>query len=325
MTAAAGNGTGAAGAPANRMIRLSGVSKFYGEVLGVNRVELAIEPGVTSLVGPNGSGKSTLMNLITGLLRPSRGEVSVLGIGPDRPEELFRLVGYATQHDGFPRGATGLAFLRSLLRLHGMRRADAEARAWEVLRLVGLESAARRKIAGYSKGMRQRIKLAQAVAHRPAVLVLDEPLNGLDPMARAEMIDLFQRHAEAGLHVIVSSHILHEVDLLSDRVVLLSAGYVVAEGEVEGVRDEVDERPLQILVRCDRPERLAARVFEHDHVAEVRLHEDRKGLLLATRDADRLYLLLNRLVLEEELAIEAVAPADADTAAVYGYLIEGTT
>ena len=316
MNAAIGSGA------ASRVIRLSGVSKFYGEVLGINRVDLAIEPGITALVGPNGAGKSTLMNLITGLLRPSRGEVSVLGVGPDRPEELFRLVGYASQHDGFPRGSTGLSFLRSMLRLHGMAAREAEARAWEVLRLVGLESAAQRKIAGYSKGMRQRIKLAHAVAHRPAVLVLDEPLNGLDPMARAEMIDLFQRQAEAGLHVIVSSHILHEVDMLSDRVVLLSAGYVVAEGEVEGVRDEVDERPLQILVRCDRPERLAARVFEHDHVVEVRLHEDRRGLLLATRDADRLYLLLNRLVLEEELAVEAVAPADADTAAVYGYLIE---
>ena len=311
-----------AGAGGSRLIRLSGVSKFYGEVLGINRVDLAIEPGITALVGPNGAGKSTLMNLMTGLLRPSRGEVSVLGVGPDRPEELFKLVGYATQHDGFPRGSTGLGFLVSLLRLHGLGRAEAEARAWEVLRLVGLEAAAGRKIAGYSKGMRQRIKLAQAIAHRPAVLVLDEPLNGLDPMARAEMIDLFQRQAEAGLHVVVSSHILHEVDMLSDRVVLLSAGYVVAEGEVEGVRGEVDERPLQILVRCDRPERLAARVFEHDHVVEVRLHEDRKGLLLATRDADRLYLLLNRLVLEEELAVEAVAPADADTAAVYGYLIE---
>lgn len=310
-------------AGANRLIRFSGVSKFYGDVLGVNRVDLTIEPGITALVGPNGSGKTTLMNLMTGLLSPSRGEVSVLGIGPGRPEELFRLVGYATQHEGFPRGSTGLSFLRTILRLHGLSRAEAEARAWETLATVGLEAAANRKIAGYSKGMRQRIKLAQAIAHRPAVLVLDEPLNGLDPMARAEMIDLFQRQAEAGLHVIVSSHILHEVDLLSDRVVLLSAGYVVAEGEVEGVRREVDERPIQVLVRCERPERLAARVFEHDHVVEVRLHEDRKGLLLATRDADSLYLLLNRLVLEEELAVEAVAPADADTAAVYGYLIEG--
>ncbi len=308
-------------APAAPHIVFEDVSKFYGEVLGVNAVHLELAPGITGLVGPNGSGKTTLMNLMAGLLRPDRGRVTVLGLTADQPEELYRLIGYSTQYDGFPRAATGFGFVYGYLRVHGFRREEAERRAWESIERVGLVEAAKRKVAGYSKGMRQRIKLAQAISHRPAVLILDEPLNGLDPMARAEMIDLFRHQADEGLHVLVSSHILHEVDDISDRVVLLNGGYVVAEGAIEGVREEVEEQPLQVLVRCAQPARLAARLFAEDHVTEVALHEDRRGLMVRSRDADRLYLALNRLVVEEGLAVEAVAPADADVGAVYQYLI----
>ncbi len=169
--------------------------------------------------------------------------------------------------------------------------------------------------------MRQRIKLAQAIAHRPSVLILDEPLNGLDPMARAEVIALFRELAAGGLHVLVSSHILHEVDLISDQVVLIHGGYVVAEGEIGGVRDEMEEQhPAQVLIRCDRPSLLASRVFLHDHVVEARLLED-GGLLVRTRDADRFHLLLNEVVLDTGLAVETVLPTDADVNAVYEYLI----
>lgn len=310
-------------APSDRRIVLEDVSKFYGEVLGVNRVSLEIHPGITGLVGPNGSGKTTLMNLMAGLLRPDRGRVSVLGLDAGRPEELFRLIGYATQYDAFPRGATGHALVRDTLLMHGYRRRAAEERAREAVARVGLADAAGRKVAGYSKGMRQRMRLAQALAHRPAVLILDEPLNGLDPMARAEMIALFRRQAEEGLHLLISSHILHEVDDLSDCVVLLDGGYVVAEGRVEGVREEVREQPMQVMVRCDRPSLLASRVFAEDHVTEAVLHDDGGGVLVRTRDADRLFLTLNRLVVDEGLAVEAVAPADADVGAVYRYLIGG--
>jgi ABC-2 type transport system ATP-binding protein len=189
---------------------------------------------------------------------------------------------------------------------------------------VGLVEAAGRKVAGYSKGMRQRIKLAQAIAHQPAILVLDEPLNGLDPMARAEVISLFRELADAGLHVIVSSHILHELDLISDQVVLLNGGYVVAEGAISGVRDEMEEEhPAQVLIRCQRPALLASRVFENDHVVEARIGEDGKSLLVRTRDADRFFLLLNQVVLENDLGVETVMPTDADVNAVYQYLIGG--
>jgi len=171
------------------------VSKFYGEVLGVNRVHLDLEPGLIGLVGPNGSGKSTVMHLMTGLLRPTKGDISVIGLTPNRPEELFRQVGYCTQYDSFPTGATGYGFLHHTMNLHGFEPTEVDQRCWQALERVGLTDAAHRKIAGYSKGMRQRIKLAHAHCHQPRVLVLDEPLNGLDPIGRAEMIELFRELA----------------------------------------------------------------------------------------------------------------------------------
>jgi ABC-2 type transport system ATP-binding protein len=297
------------------------VSKFYGEVLGVNRVHLAIPPGITSLVGPNGSGKTTLMNLVTGLLQPSDGSITVCGVPPAEPEKLFRQVGYCTQYDSFPKGFTGRQFIYSYLRVHGHGHAEAQTRTEKALDAVSLTEAASRRVAGYSKGMRQRIKLAQAISHEPSILVLDEPLNGLDPMARVEIIDLFQKQAEAGRHVIISSHILHEVDLISDRVILLNEGYVIAEGDIRGVRSEMEKHPLQIMIRCDNPSLLASRMFDKDSAVEVQIHEDKRGLLIRTRDADRFYLILNRVIMDDNIRVEAVAPADEDVHAVYEYLI----
>jgi ABC-2 type transport system ATP-binding protein len=323
-TTTAATTTPAATTPAvaeERMIVFEDVSKFYGEILGVNRVNLSIAPGITSLVGPNGSGKTTLMNLMTGLLKPTRGRISVLGTDPGDPEELFRKVGYCAQFDSFPRGATGREFIEFYLRTHGATSRAVENLAHQALERVSMVEAADRKVAGYSKGMRQRIRLAQSIAHNPVVLILDEPLNGLDPMARAEIIRLFRQLAAEGMYLIISSHILHEVDMMSDSVVLLNNGYVVAEGNVHGVRDEIEEHPMQILIRCDRPQALAARVFAEDGVVEARLHEDKQGLFVKTRRPDEFYLLLNRVVLDGELRVESVAPADDDLDAVYQYLI----
>jgi ABC-2 type transport system ATP-binding protein len=304
----------------NDRIVFEDVSKFYGEILGVNRVNLSIPPGVTSLVGPNGSGKTTLMNLMTGLVHPTRGSIQVLGLRPNEPEKLFKILGYSTQFDSFPKGMSGVQFVCSYLRVAGMDSQTAEQLAWRAIERVNLVEAAHRNVAGYSKGMRQRIRLAQALCHNPRVLVLDEPLNGLDPLARAEMIALFRAVAEEGCYVIISSHILHEVDAISDQVVLLSNGYVVAEGQIRDVRSEIREHPAQILIRCDRPRDLAAKMMESEHVIEVRIHNDERGLLIKTRDADRFYLTLNHIALNG-VEIESVAPADDDVNSVYEYLI----
>jgi len=304
----------------NRIV-FDDVSKFYGEVLGVNRVNLSLPPGVTSLVGPNGSGKTTLMNLLTGLVRPTQGSISVLGLTPDQPEELFRHVGYCTQFDSFPKGVTGYQFIHQFLRLRGLTTPEAHRLTMEAIERVSMAEAAHRKVAAYSKGMRQRIRLAQAIAHHPTVLVLDEPLNGLDPMARAESIALFEALGKEGMHVVLSSHVLHEVDKISDQVVLMSYGYVVAEGKIQGVRSEVTEHPMQILVRCNAPNLLASRLFAQDHVVEAKLNRDGQGVLVRTLDANQFYSLLNRIIAEEEINLQAVSPADDDVNSVYQYLI----
>jgi ABC-2 type transport system ATP-binding protein len=304
----------------NDRIVFEDVSKFYGEILGVNRVNLAIPPGITSLVGPNGSGKTTLMNLMTGLIRPSRGTIRVLGYSTNDPENLFKIVGYATQFDSFPKGLSGFQFVRSYLCLSGADSQRAEQLAWQAIERVNLVDAATRSVASYSKGMRQRIRLAQALAHDPKVLVLDEPLNGLDPLARAEMIALFRAAAARGSYVIISSHILHEVDVISDQVILLSNGYIVAEGQIHAVRNEIQEHPTQIMIRCNRPRELASKMLEFEHTIELAIHKDQRGLMLKTRDADRFYLALNQIALDG-IEIESVAPADDDVLSVYEYLI----
>lgn len=305
----------------NQQIIFDNVSKFYGEVLGVNRVTVSLPPGITSLVGPNGSGKTTLMNLMTGLIRPTRGSVSVMGMSPSNAYDFFRAVGYCTQFDSFPRGVTGWEFVFDSLRLHGMTDEQAATLTMEALTRVDLAEAAHRRIAGYSKGMRQKVRLAQSIAHHPSVLVLDEPLNGLDPMARAESLALFKELGSQGMHVVISSHVLEEVDRISDRVVLMTGGYVVAVGNIHEVRQEVREKPMQVLVRCDNPTRLAARIFEMNHCVEAKLHTDGGGVFVRTTDVDQFYTVMNRIVSDGTIRIEAISPADDDANAIYQYLI----
>ena len=298
------------------------VSRFYGEVLGVNRVSLNIPPGITSLVGPNGSGKTTLMNLMTGLIFPDHGSISMRGISPRDPERLMRITGYATQYDAAPRWATGFSFITTGLLLFGYGRADAETRAWKALERLSLTEAAHRKIAAYSKGMRQRVRLAQAIAHEPDLLVLDEPLNGLDPLVRAETIALFREWAGQGRHVILSSHVLQEVDVISDQVVLIANGMVVAEGEIRNVREEIREHPSQFIIRCRDASRVAALLFNEDHITEIKLNEDRLGMLVMTRDREQFSRALGRIALNGH-GIDGVIPADENVDALYEYLIGG--
>jgi ABC-type multidrug transport system ATPase subunit len=262
------------------------VSKFYGEVLGVNRVTLNIPPGITSLVGPNGSGKTTLMNLMTGLIHPDNGQILMRGISPRDPEALMRITGYATQYDTAPRWATGFTFITTGLLLFGYGRVEAEEKAWKALEHLSLTEAANRKVAAYSKGMRQRVRLAQAIAHDPELLVLDEPLNGLDPLVRAETIALFRTWASEGKHVILSSHVLQEVDLISDQVVLIANGMIIAEGTIRA------PVPRPLPRRVGRGLAALQRGSHHGNQAERRPygaagHDPRPGAVRACARADR--------------------------------------
>jgi ABC-2 type transport system ATP-binding protein len=314
------------------VIVFENTSKFYGDVLGINRVDLELGAGISGLVGPNGSGKTTLMNLAAGLLKPTRGRVTLFGDSPStHPERVLGRLGYCTQFDSFPRGMNGFDFVDRYLRLRGIPARQSRDRAAEAIESVGMTAAAGRRIAGYSKGMKQRIKLAQSIVHDPEILILDEPLNGLDPLARAEVLELLRRLAARGKAILISSHILHEVDDLADRVVLIHGGYIVAEGAVEGVRNEIAaEKPIQVLVRCAEPARLAARFFAERNgradsslIMEARLDDDRRGVLVRTENAAHFYRFVNQLAADGEIEIDAVLPADEDVQAVYRYLIRG--
>jgi len=285
-------------------------------------VALGGAPGIRGRVGPKGWGKTTLLNLLSGLIHPDSGEVLLRGLSPRRPELLMRITGYATQYDAAPRWSTGLSYVATGLRLRGYDGPAAEKTAWETLDRLGMAEAAGRKMAAYSKGMRQRVRLAQAIAHEPDILLLDEPLNGLDPLVRAETIALLRSLAARGRHVILSSHVLEEVDLVSDQVILVANGMVVAEGKIRDVRGEILERPSQFLVRSDDAHRLAAELFRENHVSEVRLHEDRAGLLAMTGDAARFLESLGRLA-AAGYRIDSVIPADENADALYAYLIGG--
>jgi len=298
------------------------VSKFYGEVLGVNRVTLRIPPGITSLVGPNGSGKTTLMNLMAGLIHADRGVLTVRGLSPRAPEQLMRVLGYATQYDAAPRGATGMDFVTTGLLLAGFPAGEARARAGRALERVRMQEAAPRKVASYSKGMRQRVRLAQAIAHDPEVLVLDEPLNGLDPLVRAETIALFREFAAMGRHVILSSHVLQEVDIISDQVILIANGMIIAEGQIRSVREEIHEHPSQYMIRCREASRVASLLFEMEHITQVQIQDDRLGLLVMTRNRREFSRALTRISLAGHL-VESVVPADENMGALYEYLIGG--
>jgi ABC-2 type transport system ATP-binding protein len=282
----------------NDQIIFEDVSKFYGEVLGVNRISLSIPPGITTLVGPNGSGKTTLMNLMTGLVQPSNGRISVLGLSPG---ELTRVV----QHPS--------AIARSSIlspRNHRMavclRQPDAPRHekamavdlTVEALERVQLGDAAQRKIAGYSKGMRQKIGSPRPLPIIPRVLVLDEPLNGLDPMARAESIALFEELGRQGMHLLISSHILDEVDRISDRVILITGGYLIAEGNIHQVRQEVREKPMQVLIRCDQPSCSRRRCSPSIIALKPGCMRMARGVFLRTGDIDQFYSMLNGIAAE---------------------------
>jgi len=299
---------------------LSGVSKFYGEILGINGVSLEFHPGITGVVGPNGAGKSTLMNVMAGLIRPNRGKISVYGISPSQPEEFYRLVGYCTQYDQFPSGVTGRQFIMKTLKLHGYSHSDAYGLAERAIARVDMSDVADDSVETYSKGLRQRIRLAQSFSHNPKVLILDEPLNGLDPIARAQVNTLFREFSADGVSVIVSSHVLHEVDLMSDQVILIDGGYLVAEGEVAGIRSETGE-PMKIFIRSESATEIAAEVFNFEDVIEAQLHRDKSGLFVQTTDADSFFAIFNERVLSKHWEIEAIGPADEAVEAVYRHLI----
>jgi ABC-2 type transport system ATP-binding protein len=247
------------------------LSKWYGQIIGLNDVTMDVEPGITGLLGPNGAGKSTFLKLCTGLVRPSKGSVRILGEDPWNNPRLLQRIGLAPEHDAFYEHMSGLQFVTLLARVGGMSRQKADRRAREVLEHVKLTPNMNRRIATYSKGMRQRVKIAQAIVHDPELLFLDEPLTGTDPMGRREMIDFIKGLAKAGKSVLVSSHVLYEVEAMTSNILLIHRGRVVAEGNIHQIRELIDEHPHNIRIEAARPRDLAARLIGLPGVVTVRI------------------------------------------------------
>jgi ABC-2 type transport system ATP-binding protein len=297
-------------------------SKWYGNVIGINKLTVQIGPGVTGLLGPNGAGKSTLLQLATGQLRPSQGSVRVLGQRVWNNASLNRLIGLCPEQDAFYEWMTGWDFVFTCARLTGLPRPTARTAAQRTIESVGMTQHQGRAIRGYSKGMRQRIKLAQALVHDPQVLFLDEPLTGTDPVARRELMDIIARLGNEGKSVIVSSHVLYEVQALTSNIVLLNRGRLVADGNVRQIRDLIDKHPHHIKLECDDYRSLAARMVTWDDVEGVRVLPGERALMVETHAPDAFYGRLPALALENGLAIKSVYSDDDNLEAVFQYLVD---
>jgi len=297
------------------------VSKWYGNVIGVNRLSLRVPAGVTGLLGPNGAGKSTLLQLATGQLYPNQGTVRVLGRDAWNNPSLNRCLGLCPEQDAFYEWMTGMDFVQTCARLSGMGQAAARAAAAATLETVGMTRNRDRAIRGYSKGMRQRTKVAQALVHDPDVLFLDEPLSGTDPVARRDLMDVIHRLAGEGKSVLVSSHVLHEVEALTPNIVLLNRGRLVAEGHVRAIRDLIDKYPHHIVLVCEEYRKLAGRLLAWDDVEGVKVLTKERGVMVETRSPDAFYRRLPALSLEEGTAIREVYSDDDNLEAVFKYLV----
>jgi len=306
---------------AEGMIVLRDVSKWYGNVIGVNKLSFTIGPGVTGLLGPNGAGKSTLLQLLTGQLAPSQGDLLVLGHRPWGNADLFRLVGLCPEQDAFYEWMNGYDFVLFAARLSGFSGKEAKEAAQAAVELVSMQEHMNRPIKGYSKGMRQRIKIAQAMVHDPDVLFLDEPLSGTDPVARRHLVDVIEALADRGKSIIVSSHVLHEVQGMTNSVVLLNRGRLVAEGDIRQIRDLIDNHPHRIAIISPEYRRLAAELLVHEDVLGVDVTPKTKSVVIETNAPDRFYSRLPALASRLETPIDEVYSDDDNLEAVFKYLV----
>ena len=297
------------------------LSKWYGQVSGLNDVTVGVPPGITGLLGPNGAGKSTFMKLITGQLKPSKGQVRVLGEPIWGNPALYFRIGFCPEQDAFYERMTGLDWVTSLVRLNGLSMDEATAAARRALEIVDLMDAANKKIGAYSKGMRQRVKLAQAIVHDPELLILDEPLTGMDPLMRRRTIRLIKDWARAGKSVLVSSHVLHEIESMTSNILLINNGRIVAEGNVHQIRDLIDTHPHTVFIRADEPRAIAQRVLAEDGVISLRFEAG--ALVVETARPDAFYARLTDMAASGEAGvIDEVTSPDDNLQAVFKYLVK---
>lgn len=300
------------------MIELNGASRWYGQVIGLNDVTCKIEPGVTALLGMNGAGKSTMLRLITGQLRPTTGDVRVLGMDPFANPEVYKRLGYCPEIDNFYEHRTGRQFVKMLARFAGFDNAEAGRRTQNVLEMVGMAERADKKIAGYSKGMRQRIKLAQAMLHDPEIILLDEPLNGLDPMGRRDYINLLHHLATQGKTILVCSHILFEVEQMTSSILLLHRGRLLATGHLRVIRELIDKHPHKVRLDTSEPRKWAEKLVSLPSILSIQV--DREGVELQTREPNAFYDSLEAVV-AGGLPMTGFSSPDNNLESIFRYLV----
>ena len=297
------------------------LSKWYGQVIGLNDVTVTVPPGITGLLGPNGAGKSTFLKLITGQLKPSKGEVRVLSEPIWGNPALYFRIGFCPEQDSFYERMTGLEWVMALVRLNGYEEARARAAAMRALEIVELVDAAGKKIGAYSKGMRQRVKLAQALVHDPELLILDEPLTGMDPLVRRKTIRLIKEWARQGKSVLVSSHILHEIESMTSNILVINNGRILAEGNVHQIRELIDTHPHTVSVRAADPRAFARHCLTYDDVLSLKFESG--AVVLQTGKPDQFYARLTALAASGEVgAIDEVTSPDDNLEAVFKYLVK---
>jgi ABC-2 type transport system ATP-binding protein len=298
-------------------IELTNVSRWYGNVVAVNDITMSIGPGVTGLLGPNGAGKSTMIHMISGFLPPSRGELTVAGAASWRNPEIFRTVGLVPERDSVYAFLTGTEFVTATARLHGL--ADPGAAARRAIAMVQMADAAGRRVSTYSKGMRQRIKVAAALVHEPEVLLLDEPFNGMDPRQRLHMMDLLDQLGRDGRVILFSSHILEEVERLSGTIQVIVGGRLAASGDFRAIRRLMTSRPHVFFVRSSDDRLLGSALIGRPAVSGVELTP--RGLQVRAGDYGAFTRELAGLSRDRGISLREVQPADESLESVFAYLL----
>jgi len=297
------------------------LSKWYGNVLGLSDVTLTIESGITGFLGPNGAGKSTFMKLITGQMKPNIGMVTILGESVRNNASLYYKIGFCPEQDSFYEEMTGWQFVTSLLKLYHLPPDVVETKAIKALEIVELLEDKDRVVRSYSRGMRQRLKFAQAIAHEPEIIILDEPLNGLDPLGRRKLIRLIKSYRDEGKTIIVSSHVLPEIEAMTNSIVLIHQGKIFAEGDIHYIRDLIDTHPHIVSIKCSDPRRLAETIIREDFILNVDFKEGEDALRIETRHRDKLFSRLPELFVSNNIEVKEITSPDDNLQAVFDYLI----
>jgi len=303
-------------------IHFDNVSKWYGQVMGLIDVTASIGSGVTGILGPNGAGKSTFIKLVTGQIKPNKGAITAFGMPVWNNPEYNRMVGYCPEYEDMYDWMTGLEFVDLMVRLNGYGKKRAKALSWTAIETVGMTEEAGRKIGTYSKGMRQRIKLAQAIAYKPKILFLDEPLAGTDPVGRFEIINLVRRlgSREFGISVIISSHILHEIERMTKQLLMLHKGRLLAWGNMDEIRDKLDRYPHTLLIRAAEKRKLARHLIDLPQVSSVRVDDVKGTLNVKVLEPDLFYAELPNILTRENISIEQLGSLDEDLESIFSYL-----